>query len=579
MFQIPITIADAVRQIERRQLLLPAIQREFVWQPDQIETIWDSLMRGFPIGGFLFWRMPEALAGDVRLYDFFTDFHVRDTHNVEFKPEPNTELLAVLDGQQRLTALNIGLRGSYRSKLPRMHWSNDAAFPKTVLCLRLDGEPAEPDAEGKEYDFAFHTAEALQQRTAAGELWFPVPDARKMRPEDLDYVEWLQERDRAGDVTASRRLHKLVTVVHTTSTVSHYLVESDSLDEVLDIFIRANSGGTQLSFSDLLLSLAVAEFQTLDARKEINDLQDEMNLSGDFRFGRDRILKASLVLADLDNIKFRAENFHSNNMQLIENKWPDIRENVLLAVKLIARLGFDAGSFRAENALIPVAYFLMDRECGTSILDGDAYVEDRKTIHRWLASSFLKSGYWTGAVDGILLGSRKAIQDTTGAFPLDQIEDEVESRTSKSSQFTEEDVDELLEEASYPKWRAAVALSVLFGRLSGETGSSIDHLHPQAAFTKKAGEARKLSAPQLETQRIHMNRLPNLQLTYLVQNQEKGKKPLEDWLASFEADEQALRRTDYVVDGLPLSIDDFDEFYEGRREKIRSRLMTRLGVS
>lgn len=128
MYQTAITVANAVDQVESRELVLPAIQRELVWEPEQIENIWDSMMRGYPIGSFLFWSIPKELTSEVRLYDFMTDFDVRARHNPEYDITDDTAVVAVLDGQQRLSAMNIGLRGSYRTKLPRMRWDNEEAF-------------------------------------------------------------------------------------------------------------------------------------------------------------------------------------------------------------------------------------------------------------------------------------------------------------------------------------------------------------------------------------------------------------------------------------------------------------------
>ncbi|MCP5934263.1 DUF262 domain-containing protein, partial [Klebsiella pneumoniae] len=77
--------------------------------------------------------------------------------------------------------------------------------------------------------------------------------------------------------------------------------ESDqSLERVLNIFIRMNSGGTTLSYSDLLLSIAVAQWSSLDAREEIHALVDEMNRVGDgFNVSKDLVLKAGLMLSDI----------------------------------------------------------------------------------------------------------------------------------------------------------------------------------------------------------------------------------------------------------------------------------------
>ena len=57
---------------------------------------------------------------------------------------------------------------------------------------------------------------------------------------------------------ANRTLSKLHSVIHVNKTISYYLEKSTELDKVLNIFIRVNSGGTTLSYSDLLLSFATA---------------------------------------------------------------------------------------------------------------------------------------------------------------------------------------------------------------------------------------------------------------------------------------------------------------------------------
>src|SRR6185295_18455011 len=67
------------------------------------------------------------------------------------------------------------------------------------------------------------------------------------------------------------RLHR---VVHSHNSINYYEEETQNLERVLNIFIRLNSGGTVLSYSDLLLSIAVAQWKKIDARKEIHKLVD-----------------------------------------------------------------------------------------------------------------------------------------------------------------------------------------------------------------------------------------------------------------------------------------------------------------
>ena len=134
MFQPPVPVAKVLEGIHSRSYVLPAIQREFVWNTDQIRALYDSLMRGYPIGSFLFWKVDPDTAGRYAFYDFLTDYHEKERPYAAKSPLPAGQgVTAILDGQQRLTALNIGLYGSHAERLPRRHWSNPDAFPRKRL--------------------------------------------------------------------------------------------------------------------------------------------------------------------------------------------------------------------------------------------------------------------------------------------------------------------------------------------------------------------------------------------------------------------------------------------------------------
>ncbi|MDB5513026.1 MAG: hypothetical protein JWR08_2509, partial [Enterovirga sp.] len=63
-FQTPVTVQDVLAGIHEKRYLLPAIQREFVWDQNQIRQLMDSLMRGYPIGSFLLWKVEADTAGN-----------------------------------------------------------------------------------------------------------------------------------------------------------------------------------------------------------------------------------------------------------------------------------------------------------------------------------------------------------------------------------------------------------------------------------------------------------------------------------------------------------------------------------
>ena len=130
-YQLPLTIRDAIASIHRKDFLLPAIQREFVWSEEQIIRLFDSLMRKFPIGSFLFWNVNKQNIENFEYYEFIRNYHERDNfRNPKANITGEKAITAILDGQQRLTSLYIALKGNYASKIPRRRWDNDDAFPK-----------------------------------------------------------------------------------------------------------------------------------------------------------------------------------------------------------------------------------------------------------------------------------------------------------------------------------------------------------------------------------------------------------------------------------------------------------------
>ncbi|RVB46307.1 DUF262 domain-containing protein, partial [Mesorhizobium sp. M7A.F.Ca.CA.001.06.1.1] len=72
------TIAEVLGRIQTKSYVLPAIQREFVWKPEQIERLFDSLMQGYPFGTFLFWKVEAVTSGKFKFYDFVLNYHQRD---------------------------------------------------------------------------------------------------------------------------------------------------------------------------------------------------------------------------------------------------------------------------------------------------------------------------------------------------------------------------------------------------------------------------------------------------------------------------------------------------------------------
>ena len=572
-FQTPITIRKALRSIECREYVLPAIQRQFVWHPVQIARLFDSLLRGYPIGSFLFWTVRRGNIEQYKFYDFMLDYHQRDNrHCASVGAVSQDSITAVLDGQQRLTAMNIGLRGSYAYKPPRRWWSSP--FPTRYLYLNILAEAEENEA-GMRYDFRFLTPDEAELRDET-QCWYRV--GQILTADDaLDLHDFLVDRQLADQRRPFRVLAGLQKVVQTEPVIAYYEEEDQDLDKVLDIFIRTNSGGTTLSYSDMLMSMATAQWENLDAREAIHGTVDEINRTGDgFGFSKDFLLKAGLMLAGVGSVRFKVTNFNRKNMKLLEDQWDSITRAVRTAVKLVARFGFSRGSLTANNAVLPIAYYLYHRGTPAGFLTQAAYREDRDTIRSWLIRSLLKRGIWGSGLDSLLTALRSVIKEHGGeVFPSAKLEAAMRAR-GKSLTFEEEEYQDLVES----KDRTFTLLALLYPVVDLRTVKfHIDHIFPKSRFSSKRLRKADVSEDDIPGFQDRADRLPNLQLLVGEKNESKSDKLPKQWMVETfgaKATEYAKR---HDLGEVPADMTGFNAFYEARRDRLLAKLRELLGAN
>ena len=588
-FQTPVTIREALTRMSSHEYILPAIQREFVWEDDKICGLFDSLMRKYPIGSFLFWDIPQAEVGNYVFYDFVRDYHKRDAPHcptIQRDRLPNDRpVTAILDGQQRLTAISIGLRGSYAAKLPHKWESSPDAYPVKRLHLNL-AAPAEDNDQQMEYAFKFMTEKEAAAGNEAGAHWFLLSQILEF-DEAGDIYEYIVDHNLAlpDNKFPYRTLARLHETVNQDGSIGYFEVGQRELDEVLGIFVRVNSGGVVLSYSDLLLSIAVAQWTNRDARAEVFGLVDELNkIGGGFSFTKDLVLKAGLVLSDVGDVRFKVTNFNHANMALLEAQWDSYAASLRLAVDFLAHYGFSYDSLPSNYVLVPLAYYFQFRGLNHSYLSSGQYDDDRVAVWGWVVRALLKAGVWGSGQDQLLTRLRQQIREHgRNGFPVEQIESEM-TRLGKRLRFESEEIDELLD-LRYGKPRAFVALSLLYPRADFQERAHVDHIFPQHAFRKtslvKSGFDED-SIPELTRLR---DGLPNLQFLPGSVNVQKQEIMPWSWLRQrFPGeDEQANRnRENYLaihdMSGLPEEMTGFPKFYDDRRERMRTRLVEMLGA-
>ncbi len=317
---------------------LPNIQRPFVWKEEQIERLYDSILREYPIGTLLIWKTKSGIKRRKFIGNYnpnlrLTDFYV---------PEDDNAKMMVLDGQQRLQSLFIGLKGSYDKK--------------ELYINILSGDLKAP--EDMKYEFQFKESAAFP--------WVKFKDIvltdkrpREIQQEIVDSADDLPDEqiDRVEDNVGLIR-----EVFCTQENILYQLVDSIDRpksyreDDIVEIFIRANSGGTQLGKSDLLFSLLTASWE--DADEKMTELLEDINRTG-YKFSRDFVLKTCLVLLN-KGARYDVEKFRYSGMrEQIMDDW----EKIAKAIKGVKDYIYGNTFLKTDKvipsylSLVPLIYF------------------------------------------------------------------------------------------------------------------------------------------------------------------------------------------------------------------------------
>ncbi|WP_270286426.1 DUF262 domain-containing protein, partial [Enterococcus faecalis] len=534
MGYVNFTIKNLIKKIDNNEYVLPALQREFVWKPEQIERLFDSIMKGYPIGSFLFWNVQNENINKYEFYNILKEYHQRDArHNTKINISHKDSVTAILDGQQRITSIYIALKGTYSYKIKGAWKNNDNAYPSRQLYLNIVSPNLDTNKD-VQFDFRFLTNEEAEDFTE-DTLWYPVSDILQFEVGEMftviaRYQELYRKNFPNESVEKTSYIMNSLGTLHQMmekDILAYYEENSQEIDKVLDIFIRMNSGGTTLTYSDLLLSLATAKWQNLNAREEIYSLVDELNMIGNgFNFNKDNILKAALVLTDKKNIKFRASNFDKQTTNLIETNWEKTKKAISLAVNLLSNFGFNGDTLIANSVIIPVVYYLYKIDCPNNYLEADRYLNDRNKIKYFVQISLLKR-IFGGTPDSILLKMRENMQDLSEGFPLSKL---LKVRdTNKSLIITDEDIDYLLD-TKIGKYSFTL-LSVIFPAIDLKNKFHQDHIFPSSKYKNKKN-LREIGYSEEEITFIveHIDTIVNLQLLEGIPNTEKNNKYFDDWI-------------------------------------------------
>jgi uncharacterized protein with ParB-like and HNH nuclease domain len=475
MSYIKVTIKDIIDDINSRKMYLPAIQRKYVWSDLQIVRLMDSIMRGYPIGTFLLWKVKKKIVNEKEysMYEFIKDYHERDLFNNPPAPQPFTYnsddeyIWSLLDGQQRLTSIYISLQGSIRRKLPNKRWKNDDAFPQKELYFNLHSNYTEDDDISYEFDFL---TEAEAESNKDGKLWYRVKDILKYKQEEL-ITSLILPKGLATDTLATSNISLLHRRFVTEEIINYFEVEADSIDNVLDIFVRVNSGGTILSKSDLLFSTIVSHWDK--ARDEIDKLLSEINKKGEgFKFTNDFIMRTCLYLLDM-SVTLKVETFKKESVILIKNNWNKIKTSIKETVDLLVDFGFSSDNIMSYVAISPIVYYHYH--------GGKFDKTSKSELRKYYITAQLRQIFGAASNSALTLIRTELKKHTNSSFTLSDLYS-IRFTGDRTLKYTSEDIDSLFDTYEIGAYSFMI-LSLLYPNLKfGQKGFHQDHMHPHTSF-------------------------------------------------------------------------------------------------
>lgn len=595
------TIKKTLEDIQSGKLIIPALQRNFVWPDYKIADLFDSLVRGYPIGTFLFWDVNQDVFEGYSFNKVLVNY--KETRNKKYRGEPadseRTEYCAVLDGQQRITSLAVSILGKYTVHTKGALWDSESSFVDKYMCVNLLHFPINSDDK---YEFKFMSSAEMDQLipydyiddngnpTTGYKYWLKVSDVYNddkvfdkqkggifgflSKLEGLDPgVFTLEKRTQINDLLLNLRntlLEKEVVSVYTTPN-------NLDLNEVVDIFVRVNSGGQKLDDADLILSIASGDNADESFYDKVSSAVDEIQSATNKEFKCDKkfILSVALIFIGADTISLKKpENYSRKSVEKITAIWDTIIDKIKAAIIFVEKLGFDVSKM-SSSIVIPIAYYFYKTNRSVNYYDQVSSNKDRIYIRQWIFRTII-NGVFDEGTGKTLIRMRTLIDEAiiqTPCFPLGKF---FEKAIKKPLLIQPNQVEDILD-WKWPDYRITPLLMEISPSIpNGEY--SMDHMWPRTFLTTK--KKLKAATPNLtDTQReifkSRVDYLPNIQLLTKNENSQKNQQFFDTWITSFYSD--PLKRNALFERNIVPIIDDYNfecfiDFQDKRSALLKQRI-------
>lgn len=558
-----VSIYQALKNINERKYIIPSFQRDFVWNLEKIENLWDSILLGYPISTFLFWHLDEDNVSAKTLFSSFRK-------NVIFTgKKPDTEKAAlstisipqtdtaILDGQQRLTSIYLSLLEKDNTPIVGLRRRQNSPVFESELYIELDKNNIKTEEENpymdSVYEFKFIgvssqiTVTKFRLKDIMGDA-FKNEDSR-----EEEIKKWVDRVSADSKDYAEKILRTLYSRIYEENLIHYLEAHNMGQDNAIEMFIRFNSSGKPLTPTEITMSILDCYWQ--DAKAKMDEL-----LVGPYQdFDKQFIIRSSMMIyGDVKKscIDFDCAKGLKNNFDQFKNALDNM-------AKLLRSINIRVEDFiKRWNILVPILYMVIN--------DPVNFMSNATEVKHYLYRGILFKYFQNG---------------TTGKLSL--LKTKLGNNNNKFSDSLLEGIDELrvndqrIEDILRTEKGSYIATQALYGLCSAwllpmreqNVEFAQDHMHPQTVFVKADGPSGIDAEKFAEWKKLY-NTLPNLQLLSTAENSDvKNDRSLSDYFNSKTSEEQKrFREQNFYPDGISLELESFGEFFTARKELLKKEL-------
>ena len=491
------TIKDIIVEIEYGNFVLPIIQRELVWDKDKIIALFETIMLQESFGGIMTVKEPAKKEPLFAYRSFIKNYLGQTPESKEYKLTEK-EISYVIDGQQRLSAIYIGITGEYNGESLYFDLNGESSkgvfnftFAKDDVSNKLTKDIDNYDASCRRRTAWISVDNLYQLAIEAGGMYKTVMDDDKI----IDFIENGAEREAILDnvlLFMASFLTNPVVGVCSVDYDKHKNID-DNRVRIVRLFQKLNQGGTKLTAIELMRSFLKS--YSVSNERFLNEIKDKYS---DFGFNQDAVIKYIFLLEnqsqkDITDIKKEDSNFIEQYQNRIELSLEATRK-FLQKTKLYNYIKDCRPSIVPLEFIYYYIFYLKKNDTEVKELFDNAELDSEfKIIRKWLVLSYLNHVYQRGSGWDPNKTARKlllsAFAENKGeAFPIDVINSLYRERLNSYDENLVETIDKF---NSYER-NLVVYLMYDDDTITANRQNDIDHIHPKSILEQKGYEGNQI---------------------------------------------------------------------------------------